>query len=254
MKACLRLFGYVLLFLLGNAALAVQYGRFEGTLVVEMVKEHPTDSILKQDLVYIDPAGNRWVAPAGARINGASIPGWAKSFLGGNYDGPYRYAAAIHDVACDDRYRIKTRSWQQAHEAFYHAMLANDVGQKTALLMYGAVYHFGPKWEVVEYKHVPSAELPELFASVQSAARQSPSRALEINVKTEAEPKVLLTTTVSGGVKPVAKFEFFNTVEVKTAVPARLAHPNDFEALQKAILAGEIQKLEEVQNFKVSKP
>lgn len=254
MKACLLFCGCVLLVLPGSAALAAQYGRFEGVLVVEMIKDHPTDSVLKQDLVYVDPAGSRWLAPAGARINGASIPGWAKSLLGGNYDGPYRYAAAIHDVACDDRYRVRTRTWQEAHEAFYYAMLANDVGQKTALLMYGAVYHFGPKWDVVQYKHVPSNELPNLFANVQSAVMKSSSKAFEINVKTEANPKVLLTTTVSGGTEPVAKFEFLNTVEVKTTVPPRLANQHDFEALQKAILAGEVQRLEEVQTFKAPPP
>ena len=35
--------------------------------------------------------------PIGFKYDGASIPGWAKSIIGGCFDGPYLEAATVHD-------------------------------------------------------------------------------------------------------------------------------------------------------------
>jgi hypothetical protein len=48
----------------------------------------------------------------------------------------------IHDFYCDS----KKRSWQDTHKVFYYAMRAANVDEKTAKIMYGAVYLFGPRW------------------------------------------------------------------------------------------------------------
>ncbi len=48
----------------------------------------------------------------------------------------------IHDYYCDR----KERSWQDTHQVFYYAMRAANVDEKTAKIMYGAVYLFGPRW------------------------------------------------------------------------------------------------------------
>jgi hypothetical protein len=96
---------------------------------------------LVQDFAYVDPSGLRWDAPAGAVVDGASIPRMAWSVIGGP-EGLCRKASVIHDVACDRR----RQPWEKVHEAFYTAMLAAGVPAVTAKVMYAAVYHFCPRW------------------------------------------------------------------------------------------------------------
>jgi hypothetical protein len=117
------------------------YGRFEGNLVLVPEKNGPAMR-LAQRYAFIDASGGVWEAPAGTVSDGASIPKAAKSFVGGSWDGLYRDAAVIHDVACDR----KDRPWELVHLTFYHAMLAKGVPVTTAKVMYAAVYHFGPRW------------------------------------------------------------------------------------------------------------
>ena len=100
---------------------------------------------LLEDFAYIDPSGRRWEAPKGSVIDGASIPQFAWSLIGGPFEGPYRNASVIHDVACVER----KLAWQDVHLAFYTAMRAADVSPWKAKIMYGAVYHFGPRWPAV---------------------------------------------------------------------------------------------------------
>lgn len=117
------------------------YGRFVGTLILVPDGEGGRMR-LQAPYEYIDPAGGTWLAPAGTISDGASIPKFAKSFIGGGWDGRYLHAAVIHDVACVE----KRRPWELVHLAFYNAMLASGVDATTAKIMYAAVYHFGPRW------------------------------------------------------------------------------------------------------------
>lgn len=55
--------------------------------------------------------------PIEFKFNGASIPGWAKSVIGGNYDGPYLEAALVHDGLYDLQYHRPT-----ADQIFYDLM------------------------------------------------------------------------------------------------------------------------------------
>jgi Protein of unknown function (DUF1353) len=102
---------------------------------------------------FIDPMGREWVAPEGAIIDGASIPQVAWSFIGGPFEGVYRDASVIHDVACDQR----SRPWKVVHEAFYDAMITSGVSPLKAKVMYGAVYHYGPRWIVGSSKAASSS-------------------------------------------------------------------------------------------------
>jgi hypothetical protein len=97
---------------------------------------------LVQDFAYEAPWGDRWDAPARSVIDGASIPRLMWSIIGGPFEGMYRDASVIHDVAC----AAKERNWREVHEAFYYAMLASGVGEVQAKVMYAAVFHFGPRW------------------------------------------------------------------------------------------------------------
>lgn len=97
---------------------------------------------IKTDFSFVDAAGTRWLAPAGSVVDGASIPQVFWSVVGGPYEGLYRDASVVHDVACVQR----NRRWQAVHRMFYEAMLASGVDPIKAKIMYGAVYYFGPRW------------------------------------------------------------------------------------------------------------
>jgi hypothetical protein len=102
---------------------------------------------LVENFGYFDDRGLLWEAPKGSVIDGASIPRIAWTAIGGPFEGPYRNASVIHDVACDE----KRRPWQMAHGVFYSAMITSGVPEFKALVMYGAVYHFGPRWTTTEF-------------------------------------------------------------------------------------------------------
>lgn len=116
-------------------------GRYIGEVVARWHADGRTMSLV-QDFAYEDPGFERWDAPAGSVVDGASIPRVMWSIIGGPFEGMYRDASVIHDVACVAR----TRLWREVHEAFYFAMRASGVGEVQAKVMYAAVYHFGPRW------------------------------------------------------------------------------------------------------------
>lgn len=100
------------------------------------------DCELKEPFSYIDPTGTEWAAPAGSIVNGASIPWYLWSLTGGPYEGRYRRASVIHDVYCVSR----QRPWQYTHNLFYWMCRADGMPVWKALLLWAAVYLFGPKW------------------------------------------------------------------------------------------------------------
>lgn len=117
------------------------WGHFRGELKLELVGGR--DARLVTSFGYIDPRGKDWAAPKGSIVNGASIPQAFWSFVGGPWDGAYRQASIVHDVACE----TMQASWQDTHRMFYDACRCGGVDERTAKLMYWAVYHFGPRWE-----------------------------------------------------------------------------------------------------------
>jgi hypothetical protein len=54
--------------------------------------------------------------------------------------------AVIHDQYCEDKTLATS---DDVHEMFYNAMRAAGVGEKTAIVMWVAVYTAGPHWKVV---------------------------------------------------------------------------------------------------------
>lgn len=129
------------------------------------------DMRLLEDVIYIDPDGKEWIAPKGARINGASIPKAFWSILGGPYEGKYRDASVIHDVECVRR----IEPWQKVHAMFYAAMRAKGVKEKQAKLMYAAVYKFGPRWNKVRKQIVKEPSLSEVSELKDWVNKENPS-------------------------------------------------------------------------------
>src|SRR5690348_6841794 len=69
---------------------------------------------LLEPLTYVDPYCRSWVARAGSVVDGASIPKFAWSIIGGPFEGKYRDASVVHDVACMER----SAPWEYVHLVF----------------------------------------------------------------------------------------------------------------------------------------
>jgi hypothetical protein len=123
-------------------AYGATWGEFKGTVRAEWLDDGRRMRLL-DEFQYIDPVGQKWVAPKDAVIDGASIPRVFWSFIGGPYEGRYRNASVVHDVAC----AVKKEPWQKVHLMFYSAARLGGVGEVSGKTMYGAVYHFGPRWQ-----------------------------------------------------------------------------------------------------------
>jgi hypothetical protein len=117
------------------------YGKFVGTVKVEWLDDGRRMRLI-EPFMYVDPKGGKWHAPIGSVVDGASIPQLAWTIAGGPFEGKYREASVIHDVACDE----KVNSWEWVHEVFYWGMMASGVNEYRALTMYAAVHHLGPRW------------------------------------------------------------------------------------------------------------
>ena len=119
------------------------WGRFEGQVVARW-EDDGRSMTLVEPFAYVDPRASRWPAPAGAVVNGASIPRAFWSLIGGPFSGEFRDASVVHDVACETR----DRPWRAVHTMFYEACRCGGVGAVKAKTMYYAVFHFGPRWRV----------------------------------------------------------------------------------------------------------
>jgi len=123
----------------------IRLGRFDGELVLRPLPDGRLMQLVKP-FSYIDGTGETWDVPAGAKVDGASIPRPLWSIVGGPFEGKYRNASVIHDHYCKEQ----TRYWEATHRVFYEAMLASGENLKRAQLMFYAVYRFGPRWEISE--------------------------------------------------------------------------------------------------------
>jgi hypothetical protein len=149
------LFAGLILTVSTAACSAADWGSYEGEVVAKWLGDGRLMQLV-QSFGYTDPSGLTWPAPKESIVDGASIPRVAWSFIGGPFEGKYREASVIHDVAC----QTKNRPWELVHRSFYTAMLASGVEEWRAKIMYAAVYRGGPRWpRVIELKDVSEADL-----------------------------------------------------------------------------------------------
>lgn len=125
-----------------KVARASGWGRFAGTVETRWENDGVT-MVLLNELRYTDPYGQVWVAPAGSRVDGASIPRAFWSIIGGPFEGKYRNASVLHDVA----YEEQKVSPQEADLMFYNAMRCAGVGAATAKTMYYVLLRHGRHWK-----------------------------------------------------------------------------------------------------------
>ena len=132
------------------------WGRFTAEPVAAFLDDGRTVR-LKEDFAYVDRGGKTWIAPKDTVVDGASIPAVFWSAVGGPFEGQYRNASIVHDIECD---RMK-EPWEKVHRMFYEACRCGGVAEDRAALLYGAVYHFGPKWVIRPVHQVIEIEGPD---------------------------------------------------------------------------------------------
>lgn len=124
------------------AAPSHPWGYFSGAPVTQWNPDGRSMTLLNE-LRYTDPKGFTWIAPAGSVVDGASIPRSLWSFMGGPFEGKYRNASVLHDVAYDQH----DRPWEDCDRMFYNAMRCSGVGTVEAKTMFYSLYRFGRHWK-----------------------------------------------------------------------------------------------------------
>src|SRR4029450_9723629 len=77
-----------------SAPAVPKWGSYTGEPVTKWNPDGRTMTLLTE-LRYTDPNGNIWIAPIGSIVDGASIPRYLWSFMGGPFAGRYRNAVAL---------------------------------------------------------------------------------------------------------------------------------------------------------------
>lgn len=174
------------------------WGRFVGDVVAKWEADG-RDMTLVEPFAYVDPHDARWDAPAGAVVNGASIPRAFWSLIGGPFEGRFRNASVVHDVACV----VRDRPWQEAHRMFHDACRCGGVGAAKAATMYYAVYQFGPRWTVEERRTIVGG-MPQVERVVHDETPPPPTavdvRAIDDYFATHAVDADAVPTLVVPGV------------------------------------------------------
>jgi hypothetical protein len=147
------------------------WGYFSGPIETRWESDGRTMTLLNE-LRYTDPKGVVWIAPAGSAVDGASIPRALWSFFGGPFEGKFRNASVLHDVAYDQR----SRPWQQVDRMFYDAMRCSGVGPVEAKTFYYALYRHGRHWKLKKKREEESrstAVNPAEVDAIQQWIRQT---------------------------------------------------------------------------------
>src|SRR3989454_8570912 len=148
-----------------------KWGHYSGYVEARWENDGRTMTLLSE-LRYTDPQGIVWTAPAGSVVDGASIPRSLWSIMGGPFEGKYRNASVLHDVA----YGQHNRPWQDCDRMFYNAMRCSGVSAVEAKTMFYALYRFGHHW-----KFPIKRAKPVKFEGTMVARGEEIPRAIPVN-------------------------------------------------------------------------
>lgn len=151
-----------------------KWGYYSGSPETRWDSDGRTMTLLNE-LRYTDPKGVVWIAPAGSVVDGASIPRSLWTFMGGPFEGKYRNASVLHDVAYDR----KDRPWDAVDRMFYNAMRCSGVGAVEAGTMYYSLLKFGHHWKV-EIRKAKRVK-PRDRARMEAEEEPEVARALPVN-------------------------------------------------------------------------
>jgi len=155
---------------------ATKWGYYSGEPVTKWNPDGRTMTVVSE-LRYTDPKGVVWVAPIGSVVDGASIPRYLWSIMGGPFEGQYRNASVLHDVA----YGEKKRPWQDCDRMFYYAMRCSGVNAVEAKTMFYAVYKFAHHWKFPIKRAKPVKYDGQMVARAEPIPRAIPVNPTEIN-------------------------------------------------------------------------
>lgn len=140
-------------------------GQFVGEVEVRWLSTPGPDRVMElmSDFAYVDPAGKRWDVPAGAKIDGASIPQVFWTAFGPPFVGDYRRASVVHDHYCV----VRTETDTDTHRMFRDACRTGGVAHLKASAMYAAVNLGGPHWTGPSEIEAPgvAATVPQVRAA-----------------------------------------------------------------------------------------
>ena len=153
-----------------------KWGYYNGEPVTKWNSDGRTMTLLTE-LRYTDPHGEVWVAPIGSVVDGASIPRYLWSVMGGPFEGKYRNGSVLHDVA----YGEHNRPWWDCDRMFYNAMRCSGVSVGEAKTMYYALYKFGRHWKFPIKRGKPVKYKGELVTRGEQIPRAIPVNPEQIN-------------------------------------------------------------------------
>ena len=153
-----------------------KWGYYNGDPITKWNRDGRTMTVMS-DLTYTDPHGEVWDAPAGSIVDGASLPRYLWSIMGGPFEGQYRNASVLHDVSYDRH----NRPWQDCDRMFYNAMRCSGVNVVEAKTMYYALYKFGHHWKFPIKRGKPVKYEGALVARGEEIPRAVPVNPAQIN-------------------------------------------------------------------------
>src|SRR6266566_9551455 len=148
-----------------------KWGHYSGYVEARWENDGRTMTLLSE-LRYTDSQGVAWIAPAGSVVDGASIPRSLWSIMGGPFEGKYRNASVLHDVA----YEQRNRPWEVCDRMFYNAMRCSGVSAVEAKTMFYALCRFGHHW-----KFSIKRAKPVKFKGTMVARGEEIPRAIPVN-------------------------------------------------------------------------
>jgi len=158
------------------ASAGTKWGYYSGDPILKWNPDGRTMTVMAE-LSYTDPQGIIWDAPAGSVTDGASIPRYLWSVMGGPFEGKYRNASVLHDVA----YEKHNRPWWDCDRMFYNAMRCSGVSAAEAKTMYYALYKFGHHWKFPIKRGKPVKYKGELVTRGEQIPRAIPVNPEQIN-------------------------------------------------------------------------
>jgi hypothetical protein len=151
-------------------------GYYSGDPILKWNSDGLTMTVMSE-FSYTDPYGLVWDAPAGSVTDGASIPRYLWSVIGGPFEGQYRNASILHDVA----YEKHNRPWKDCDRMFYYAMRCSGVNAAQAKTMYYALFKFGHHWKFPIKRAKPVKYQGELVARGEEIPRAIPVNPIQIS-------------------------------------------------------------------------
>lgn len=158
------------------------FGTFSGLPAQLALLADGRTARLLAPLSFAQADGTAWPVPAGIEIDGASIPRFLWSLIGGPFEGRYRDASIVHDHYCV----VRTRPWQDTHRVFHDAMRCSGESPIKAKIMYYAVYRFGPRWGATE-----AAAVAPPFGPADAAILAADAEAIHVQNLTLPEIQAL---------------------------------------------------------------